>query len=286
MKWVRPASPRPFRVRLRKSGRWRWSFLWAVAASAMLGVVVGCDSHVCGGPDCGPGNPPGPGEPQGPVWDTDGDSISNATEVHPPNSIYGFRVDSVDVNPSRAGGTPMAGWIDSAINLPDEGTMFVHHWGTDPQQSDDWGILTLLNVIQGAGRRFAQLRGLPESCRFYTDFASVPRIQVGDLSLQAGGQFGVCNGGGHCSHQNGTDVDVRYLRTDGHEQPLNLDSPDSVNYDVYQTMDVLYCFMLDPRVELIYYDSLLTGILNPEGSQILTHRAGHADHFHVRVRGY
>jgi hypothetical protein len=249
---------------------------------------TGCDSKVCAGPDCGPDEPPSAGEPQGPEWDIDGDSISNNTELHPPNAIYGFRVDTADGNPSRVGGIPESGWIDSAINLPDTGTMHWHYLGSDAAQTDDWGIRTLLNVIEGAGRAFQNPRGFPGTCRYYTEWAALPRIQVGDLSLQYGGAFGQCGTPtGHCSHQNGTDVDVRYLRTDGFEIGLNLATADSVKYDILQTLDLFSCFMRDPRVIRIYYDSARTGILNvPERPGLLVDAAGHSNHFHVRVRPY
>jgi len=164
--------------------------------------------------------------------------------------------------------------------------MYVHHFGTDSPQTDDWAILALLNVIQGAGRRFEIPQGFGGTCRAYTDYSPFPRMQIGDLSLQNGGQFGVCGGNGHCTHQNGVDVDVRYLRSDAAEQGLDLASADSIYYDILQTADLLYCFLLDERVELIYYDSARTGIDNPPGFQILTNAQGHSNHFHVRIRAY
>jgi len=82
-------------------------------------------------------------------------------------------------------------------------------------------------------------------------------------------------------------VDVRYQRNDGQELPLDLATGDSVYYDAARTADLMWCFMTDPRVVLIYYDSARTGIVNnPSRPGLLVDQAGHANHFHVRVRAY
>ena len=166
--------------------------------------------------------------------------------------------------------------------------MYTHFWGSDAAQTDDWGILWLLNVIEGAGRAFDKPPGTAGTCRVYSGLTAFPRIQISDLSLQNGGQFGVCgSSNGHCSHQNGVDVDVRYLRNDGLEQPLDLATPDSVKYDILRTADLFWCFMMDPRVVLIYYDSARSGIRNrPSQPGLLIDQGGHSNHFHVRVRAY
>ncbi len=44
-----------------------------------------------------------------------------------------------------------------------------------------------------------------------------PRINVLDISRQGGGPFLP-----HGSHQNGLDVDIRYVRNDGQDGPLDL----------------------------------------------------------------
>jgi hypothetical protein len=202
--------------------------------------------------------------------------------LHPPNAIYGFRVDTVDPNPSRAGGTPIAGWIDSAINRPDVGTMYVGFLAQgETPNTEDWGILTLINVIEGAGRRFEIAPGFAGACRVYTEGA-LPRLQVGDLSKQQGGPFPP-----HRSHQSGVDADVRYLRDDG-EGPMNFrEHADSIHYDLYRTVDLMRCFMTDPRVQLILLDTALAGIANDGLSAgRLVHDTAHFNHFHVRTRAY
>jgi hypothetical protein len=155
----------------------------------------------------------------------------------------------------------------------------------DTPEMPDWGILTLINVIEGAGRRFEVPRGFAGACRVYTDWTAYPRIQVGHLSLQVGGPFIVGGQQRHSSHQSGVDVDIRYLRTDAQELPLDLASGDSAYYDLYGTVDLMRCFTADPRVQLIYYDSARTMIANDALSAgRLVDWPGHANHFHVRVR--
>ncbi|HEX9727410.1 MAG TPA: hypothetical protein VGA37_02760 [Gemmatimonadales bacterium] len=190
------------------------------------------------------------------------------------------------MDPSKSIGTPTSGSIDSAINVPNLGTMYVEYLQPyDTPEMPDWGVRALINVIEGAGRRFEIPLGFPGACRILTEWNSMPRMQVGHLSLQAGGAFIVDNVQRHVSHQSGVDVDVRYLRTDGFELPLNLAGPDSLKFDLNRTVDLMRCLMSDSRVVLMYYDSAHTGIVNdPLSAGRLVDLAGHSDHFHVRVR--
>jgi hypothetical protein len=51
-----------------------------------------------------------------------------------------------------------------------------------------------------------------------------PRIGIGDMSLQNGGNFSQ-----HDSHQRGVDVDVRYVRNDGNEDRIDFNEQDIDN---------------------------------------------------------
>jgi murein endopeptidase len=109
-------------------------------------------------------------------------------------------------------------------------------------------------------------------------------MQSGDMSRQAGGVFiMVPENRAHAEHQNGLDVDVRYMRLAG-EGPLNLANPLERynNYDQESTLELLQCFLNNQHVVSILYDTL-TQIFNGQGETRLQHASGHSDHFHVRI---
>ncbi len=121
-----------------------------------------------------------------PSWDTDCDSISNAVETNDANSYLNLDTNTVDANPSIAHGCPCAGcgggWIDNALNMVNTGTGY-YHYNPERIDTDDWGTLHLVNMIEGASRAW------------YSDNRVPPRIGVGDLSWgdkntqQFGGYF-------------------------------------------------------------------------------------------------
>src|SRR5256885_874419 len=130
-------------------------------------------------------------------WDRDGDSLSTSVEVDSVNvRLYHFDTTRVDANPSIAHGTRSSGTLSGGIHLPDAGFGYYHYYGTDPLNTDDWGTLALVNTIEGAARCWT-----PRTRRNY---------RPGDMSLINGGTFSP-----HVDHQNGLDVDVRYVRNDG-----------------------------------------------------------------------
>lgn len=222
-----------------------------------------------------PPAPPAPPPGGNPAWDPDGDTISTAAELESHNrQRYGFDTARFDVNPSMASGTRSAGRLVGGINLPDTGTGYLHYRGTDAKDSDDWGTLALVNVIEQVGREFRR-----KPCQtLFPDADARPRAQPGDLSLEQGGVFPP-----HVEHQNGLDLDVRYVRDD-REGPLNLADPvDRARYDRAATAELMACFLQTSRVIRILYDSVLTGIVNGPGENALLHVPGHQNHFHVRL---
>jgi murein endopeptidase len=209
-----------------------------------------------------------PSDPM-PYYDTDGDGISNAVETNSANAHHGFDTTVVDANPSIAHGTPTDGWLEGGINLPDQGRGYYHHYGIDPVDRDDWGTLTLINMVEGGGRN-------------WMDLYFNPRIGILDMSLQNGGPFtNYYNPDSldHVSHQNGLDVDVRYVRNDGQEIGLDIASADSIYYDPQATADLMNSLIQNGNVTVIFID---TAHAHLEGD-ILQDLEGHSNHFHVRI---
>ena len=234
----------------------------------------------------------GPGEPQqppndclplgpalrGPPWDTDGDTISTATETNPTNTLagggfYSFDTLKWDLNRSIASGQPSSGFLRDGMNLRDQNLGYVHYLGNDNIDTDDWGTGHLLRLIEGSGR---------------TWFTTVPRIQVLDLSLRQGGNWPP-----HVSHQNGLDVDIRYLRKDARDgiyDTLNICTQGSL-YDTLATLRLLETIVVEngdgregrPFVELVFADTTCLGIANDPRDPFIKHDADHRNHFHVRI---
>ncbi len=216
-----------------------------------------------------PGIPTETPEDTCPSWDTDCDSISNAVETNSANSYLGLNPNSVDDNPSIAHGSPGDGWIEKALNLVDAGTGYWHNRGSDPIDTDDWGVLHLINMIEGAGRDW------------YGNGYTTPRITANDLS-QGNAQTQEFGGywEDHSCHQNGLEVDIRYVRNDGQEIGLNIAGPDSIYYDVDATIDLMNFLIDNANVTIIYVDTVHAWIVV---SDPIVHLPGHSDHFHVRI---
>ena len=234
-----------------------------------------------------------------PIHDYDCDSISNAVQLHPPNAQYHFNPAAYDANPSVGRGFFDSGTLDSGLNLPDVNLGYYQFLpcatrsGCDPRwdrpDSNDWGILALVNEIEGTSRQWTDPFPATDACSRYTcTFCNDRPVRArqfgtGDMSKYGGGYWLDSDGfERHSWHQNGTEVDVRYLRTDHAAQPLNLLSGDSIFYDLLSTVDLLRCFIATGRVEHILIDTAHTHIA-PDGLGIVVHDAAHYNHFHVRV---
>ncbi|MCJ7507657.1 MAG: penicillin-insensitive murein endopeptidase [candidate division Zixibacteria bacterium] len=203
-------------------------------------------------------------------WDTDCDNISNAVETNSANSYLGLDPNSLDTNFSIAHGEPNNGWIEKAFNLPDQGTGYYHYYGTDMTDEDDWGVLTMINMVEGAGRAW------------YDDHYTPPRIGVGDISW--GNAFTQQFGGpwppDHISHQDGLDVDIRYVRNDGSDTTLNLYTQPTL-YDKNATFQLMKFLANNGKVTKIIvsqYARIVDG-----GIVIVDSTAEHDNHFHIRI---
>ena len=111
---------------------------------------------------------------------------------------------------SEAMGQPAAGRLVRGVQLPAAGRHFAT-WDPTRKRAPDrpwrrWGTNRLVRVV---------LRVAREHRAAHPD---APRVLVGDLSREHGGDFGARFGlPGHASHQNGLDVDVYYPRKDRRE---------------------------------------------------------------------
>lgn len=198
-------------------------------------------------------------------WDTDLDGISNCVENNNANSHHNFNPNQQDNNPSIAHGLPYNGTLGGGINICDNNTGYYHFLGTDPVDTDDWSTLKLVQVIEAGGRRWQQ------NYNFNFGF--------GDMSLQNGGAFP-----DHVSHQNGLDVDMRYIRTDGQQLALDIAENPQL-YDAQATVDLMNFLIQegDYIVTHIFVDTNYARIGNKSGN-VLHHLTGHTNHFHVRIQ--
>jgi hypothetical protein len=155
-------------------------------------------------------------------------------------------------------GSPQTGTLYGANSLSDNGTGYYHFLGSDAPDSDDWGCSNYANQkVAGVGLWWNQS----------------PRMGIGDISRQGGGSFPP-----HGSHQNGLDIDVRYVRNDGQEGPLDFDQNPTA-YDQAQTQSLVdrYCTLAGASV--VYADARA----NLTASCVNTSDPTHFNHFHVRL---
>ncbi len=249
---------------------------------------------------------PSVGDVAHPSWDTDGDNISVAVELWPANARYQFDTARNDPNPSVANGFPGSGTLTGGINFPDvDPGVGVYEFRPNPPgsayydpaydqpDSNDWGTLALINTIEATGRDWTDLDPLDSTCYYYNYlYDSLPaaaRFGIGDMSKFGGGVWLHTYDGGHrhYDHQNGLDVDVRYLRLDALSDPLSLrdDSAAVANggasrYDRWSTIDLFQCFIHTRNIELVYADSSLLGFWI---AGVLVNDESHYDHFHVQI---
>lgn len=165
---------------------------------------------------------------------------------------------------SRAIGTPNAGSLENGVRLPVRGTGFyTYNPATqEPPGGSDrtWGTAKLIHEVIDLGEWWARTH--PER----------PRLGIGDLSRETGGPF---TGPvvGHVSHQNGLDVDIRLVRSDGAER-----AADPASYDRALTQGIVdHLVSRGASLILVGPDLDLHG---PSGV-VMTWPA-HDDHLHVR----
>ena len=158
-------------------------------------------------------------------------------------------------------------------------------WLPDPelppapsQQVDPCGFAQLPQNPKGGGyysygtpARGAGQYGIPGTIRLIEDVArqrnGVP-FGVGNISLAKGGRFDP-----HKSHRNGTDIDIRPLRSDGAGRPADWRQP---GYDRAATQALIDAFRASGQVRTIWFNDPAIKGVRPYPK--------HNDHFHVSVR--
>ena len=172
---------------------------------------------------------------------------------------------------SRSLGVPWNGQLAGGVQLPSE-SEYHFTWNFVRRRSPN-----------PAWRRYGNARLVKATLRVLRKFAAsnqgAPRIGVGDLSRQHGGDFGPRFGGiGHASHQNGLDVDVYYPRRDGRELPPR--APRQIDRALAQ--DLLDRFLAAGAAKVFVGPN--TGLQGPPATvEVLP--AHHDNHMHVRMPG-
>jgi murein endopeptidase len=87
---------------------------------------------------------------------------------------------------------------------------------------------------------------------------------------------------GHACHQNGLEADIRYVRNDNIEGPLNLGSQSSL-YDRARTVELLWMIASSGAVDLIYVDPAANISATDVPGVVIDPSGVHVDHFHVRL---
>ncbi|HEX8556696.1 MAG TPA: penicillin-insensitive murein endopeptidase [Pyrinomonadaceae bacterium] len=125
--------------------------------------------------------------------------------------------------------------------------------------ADQWGTEATIHKIEEIGRRWAALH------------PSVP-FAVGDISRRGGGVLPP-----HKSHQRGVDVDIRPLRRDGQNQPVDYMRPE---YSRELTRELVRVIReVEPGAVIFFNDGELIR------ERLTQHLSGHHNHLHVRFAG-
>ena len=154
------------------------------------------------------------------------------------------------------------------MSLPDPGPGYYQERGTDTKNTDDWGgAEAAIRLIQAVGNRWFQSH-------------PTPHIGILDISRSLGGSFPP-----HSEHQNGLDIDVRYVRNDGQDGPLDLADPNQMQnlYSRALTIELLNLFAANGEL----YRILLSPLSNITSADVpgatIVQTSGHDNHFHVSL---
>jgi len=136
--------------------------------------------------------------------------------------------------------------------------------------SDNWGTLGLINLIEKVGRAWNK------KYQSYSEVAqNYPNITVKDLSRAGGCYFatiGTCTG--HSNHQTGVEVDIRLVHDD---QSTNggLNYWDDPDYSSTRTQQLVDVFRSLGDIYKIYFnDPSISGV---------EYHDGHNDHLHIWI---
>jgi len=159
---------------------------------------------------------------------------------------------------SLARGIVSSGSLTNGLRIANSGTGYWYWRGGDPEDTDNWGTLELINLVERVAREWRRL---------YPDY---PIITSMDMSRKNGGTFLP-----HTQHENGLELDMRYIRNDGSsgEVDFNVNRGD---YSQQRSQALIDLFQNESRVYKILVDSRA----NLTGSKIQI-VSGHHHHFHV-----
>jgi hypothetical protein len=239
-----------------------------------------------------------------PHFDRDGDKISDLIEAtnydteFTAGRVLAFHLDPTFKEGSnliaaigQPGGAPDNGYLRNGIKLPEEGIGYRHFYGTDPLNFDNWGTLRLVKTIEAVAKDWNLKH--PEG----------PRISIGDMSKRQGGDWHP----DHDSHQNGRDVDIRYILSNHAEGPTdfcrgypNCDEANPANYDHDLTSQLINLFvkqgvslvLVDPDAGIpqggvIQWDgqdgNSHCGTPDAQKQKCINKDRGHSNHFHIRI---
>ena len=184
-------------------------------------------------------------------------SISSSNVLYPNRGTHDY---------SLARGTVSNGTLYNGLRYGDAGTGYY-----DKNQNDicwrdmgKYGTLELVNYLEKVARAWNQLHPYPPG----------PRIGLGDASLQYGGDYWDCHGNHHDQHQNGLEVDLRYVRNDNIESPVTISS---TAYDRPRTQQLVNLFLglaTGAGVTILSSDDQLQGVWVV---------GGHTDHLHIWI---
>jgi hypothetical protein len=136
--------------------------------------------------------------------------------------------------------------------LPQSGTVGYYTYAVGRKQ---WGTVKTIESLKSVAQQFS------------TKKPGV-KIGIGDMSFRLGGKMSP-----HDSHQNGKNVDIRPLRTDGAESPVTIDDAAYSRDDTKILAELLFA---DTNVKsILFNDNKVPGV---------TFYKGHHNHLHVSFK--
>ncbi len=137
----------------------------------------------------------------------------------------------------------------------------------DTQLEDGIGIFGYYSASKRFGTA-ATIRALEEVGRIWAARYDAPRLGVGDISLEGGGDIS-----GHASHETGRDVDMRPVRNNGSEGPVTWRQSKYSHQLTQELIDLLYSNGVVQVKVIGFNDPQSTGTVN---------WVNHDNHLHVR----
>jgi hypothetical protein len=201
------------------------------------------------------------------------------------------------------------------LRIPSTGKGYYYFRSADVKDTDNYAILSTLQKIEEVGKKWARLHPdlVPLNINVFPADGGTGgidpggsggiRFGVGDFSLPGGRSFIVNGVQQHNTHQNGLDVDVRYMRKENAGEG-NMDFRNTIQYNDYDetlTKELISLFAeagaIDIYVDLLGRDKIFSrtdengdeipGIYEvvtfPNRSTAFVRRVvDHYNHFHVK----